>query len=156
MGATGAVMQGAGTGLDLYGQYQAKKANEAINGYNAKVLDLQAVDAIKRGEESVGNVLTAARGLNGTQRAAFAAQGIDLSSDTVNQVANDTQEQAARDVRTARTNAAREAWGLRTQAQSLRTNSKYANRTADFRMAGSALTGTAQTIGMARDYKTKG
>jgi len=155
MSTMGVIGQGVGTGVNLVGEYQAKKANEAITDYNAKVLDLQAVDAIKRGEETVGNVLTDARRLRGSQRAALAAQGIDLSSEVATNLANDTQDQAARDVRTARTNANREAWGLKTQRTALRMAGDAASRASNYRMVGSALTGGAQTAAMYRDYKTK-
>ena len=52
----------------------------------------------------------------GAQRAAFAGSGVELSG-TPSGVIADTKAEGERDALTIRANAAREAWGLQTQAQ---------------------------------------
>jgi hypothetical protein len=53
----------------------------------------------------------------GTQRAEFAAQGVDVGSGSAVDVQKDTAYQGEIDALTLRTNAAREAWGYTVEAQ---------------------------------------
>lgn len=152
MGATAALM-GAGVGLGFIGQVKAGRANQRINEYNAQQLDAAAVDAIARGEEAASIEQEQARGLLGSQRAAFAAQGITLDSETVDAAAADIERNTIRNVRTVRSNAWREAMGYRKQAKGARMAGKYAYQGARLNATGSLLTGTAQTAAMAQDYR---
>jgi len=152
MGATAALM-GTGVGLSFVGQVQAGKANKRINDYNANLMDLQAVDAIARGEEAVGIEQEQARGLVGAQRANIAAQGINLDSDLAEAVQLDTERNTARNVRTITGNAWREAMGYRSQAAGMRMAGKYAYQGAMMNATGSLLTGAAQTVAMGQDYQ---
>jgi thioesterase domain-containing protein len=147
---------GAGTVLGVYGQIAAGEANKKINEYNAKVLDAQATDAVARGEEQVGLIEIDARRTVGAQRTSLAGQGIDLSSETAQAIQADTAVQAAKDIRTTKANALREAWGYRSQAQGARMAGKYAYQGAMLNSAGSLLTGTAQTAGAYQDYRSRG
>jgi hypothetical protein len=149
MGAAAAIM-GAGTLVNVGAQVYAAEANKKIARYNANVLDAQAVDAIARGEEAVENEQTSARLTAGSQRAALAGQGIDLSSRTAQDIAADTQKRLGTNIDTLRVNAAREAWGFSTQARMTRKAGQYAYTGAMLSTVGSGLTGTAQTVGAAR------
>jgi hypothetical protein len=144
---------GAGTILSFGAQIAAGRANQRINEYNAKVLDAQATDAIKRGEEQVGMIGTDARRVVGAQRASIAGQGITLDSETSQAIQADTAALAAKDMRTTRANAMREAWGFRSQALGARMSGKYAYQGAMLNASGSLLTGTAQTVGAYQDYR---
>lgn len=155
MGATAALM-GAGVGIGVAGQIAAGNANRRINEYNARQLDAAAVDSIARGEEAAGIEEEQARGLLGSQRASFAAQGITLDSETVDAAARDLERNTLRNVRTLRGNAWREAMGYRSQAKGARMAGKYAYQGAMLNATGSLLTGAAQTAAMAQDYRYRG
>lgn len=110
------------TAFSAMGQIQAGKAQQAQLNYqaavdrnNAKIAEWQAVDAEKRGaeEERKRRVLTQQQ--IGTQRTSFAANGIDLGSDTVADVTADTAMIGELDALTIRNNYARDAWGYRVQ-----------------------------------------
>lgn len=154
MGATAALM-GAGVGLSVAGQFGAANANRRTNEYNAQLYDAQAVDAVARGEEAVGIEQEQARGLVGAQRAAIAASGITLDSETAQAVQLDTERATARNVRTIKGNAWREAMGYRAQATGARRAGKYAYQGAVLNATGSLLTGAAQTTAMAQDYRNR-
>jgi hypothetical protein len=68
------------------------------------------------------------RGMIGSQRAAFAASGVvvDDPNSSVADVAANTAALSEIDALTIRSNAAREAWGFRSQAQDFRTRGQIA------------------------------
>lgn len=152
MGATAALMA-VGTGVSFAGQIAAGRENRRTNEYNAKLYDAQAVDAVARGEEAAGMEQEQARGILGSQRASFAAQGITLDSETVDAAAADLERSTVRNVRTIKGNAWREAMGYRAQATGARRAGKYAYQGAVLNATGSLLTGAAQTAAMAQDYR---
>jgi hypothetical protein len=134
-------------GLDLFaGIYQASaqreagRANKAIADWNAKVADLQAVDAITRGEWGVSRHRKGVQALVGTQRASFAAQGVVVDQDTAGQVVDQTIQLGEEDAATIRTNAIREAWGFKVQAADQRLRGKLAKAEGDSAAIGTLLT----------------
>lgn len=154
MGAAGGLMA-AGIIMDQIARHKAGKENQRANEYNAQLYDAQAVDALARGEEAVGIEQEQARGILGSQRAGFAAQGITLDSETVDAAAADLERSTLRNVRTIKGNAWREAMGYRAQATGARRAGKYAYQGAMLNATGALLTGAAQTVAMAQDYRDR-
>ena len=138
-----------GTGMGMYAAYEAGKANQKINNYNAAVSDIQASDALARGEQSTADYGVQTKKLVGAQKAAYAAQGIDLGTGSAADVQDTTQVQAARDVQTIRLNAMREAWGYKTQAKGFRLAGKYAYQGGVNSAIGQGLSGAGQVAYMA-------
>lgn len=95
---------------------QGSEANAQINEFNARIAEAQARDAIFRGRETENRFRKEIRGTIGAQRAAYAAQGIDVNQDSALDVQTDTAYQGELDALTLRTNAAREAWGYQVSA----------------------------------------
>lgn len=95
------------------------EANAAIQRYNAQVSEMQAADAIERGREALDIHRVKTRRMIGAQRAAFAASGVDISDvdSTAQNVFADTLAMSEEDAIAIQTNAAREAWGFKTQAR---------------------------------------
>lgn len=155
MGLAGAGigLVGLGTAVNMYGSYEAGVANKRINDYNASVADMQATDAIARGEENAAEAGTKASELVGSQRAAYAAQGIDVNTGSAVDVQDATQQIADRDLKTIRLNAMREAWGYKAQAAGLRLAGKYAYQAGITGAVGSGLSGAGQVTGMAAQQK---
>lgn len=87
---------------------------------NAGLIGLEAADVRARAGADVLKVRGAARRLAGDQRAAMAAQGIDLDSGSAADVVENDQRLAEIDVVTIRNNARKEAWGIEVQAQDAR------------------------------------
>jgi hypothetical protein len=75
-----------------------------------------ADDVIAQGEREAEFATMDLRRLRGAQTAAIAAQGIDPTSGSAAQIAAQTEKFGQQDIEQIRMNAAREAWGIRTQA----------------------------------------
>jgi len=113
----------ASTALGAYqsyqqGQYQSEMAdyNSQVSQNNAIVQSRLAEDAVKRGErEELQHRLKVAK-QKGDQKAAFAANGVDVSSGSPLVVAEDTDALGELDALTIRNNAEREAYGYRVNA----------------------------------------
>ncbi|RYF62607.1 MAG: hypothetical protein EOO29_45725 [Comamonadaceae bacterium] len=120
----GQIFQGFGAGYQAVGAYQQAKATEAslraeaqTQMNNTQLSAWQAEDAVDRGEMEAGQVMRQGAQLKGRQRAAFAANGVDLGVGSALQVLTDTDYLTAVDAQQVRQNAAREAWGYRMQAK---------------------------------------
>lgn len=96
---------------------QGSDLNAGVHDFNVAALEAQATDAIQRGKESELIFRQKLKQTIGSQRASFAAQGVDVGSGSPADVQADTARQGELDAITIRTNAAREAWGYSTQAQ---------------------------------------
>lgn len=123
--ATSAIM----TGATAYSQSRAQKAEGAYQSQiyeaNARLADLQAEDAISRGDAEAKKHNTQVKKLIGSQRAAFAAQGIDINSGSPLDVQADTAALGAEDEQTIKNNAWREAWGYKVQASDYRNSGAF-------------------------------
>jgi hypothetical protein len=146
--AVGLIVAAAGIGLSALGQVKAgaaaKKAgkvnaysiekiseqnaqlieegtalNAEVYDFNQKALEYQAVDAVTRGKQVEDLFRQQLKGFIGTQRVGYAGQNVDLSSGSPSEVISDTAYQGEFDALTIRTNAAREAWGYKTEATNL-------------------------------------
>jgi len=120
-----------GTAISARGQIKAgnaeKKAGEAeqraaessaqLEEYNAAVAEIQAKDAEVRGAQEASRFRQRTRALIGEQRAGFAAGNIDVGFGSAVDVQADTAFLGEIDALTVRTNAAREAWGFRVEAE---------------------------------------
>lgn len=127
MGTTAAIMIGISGGAQAYGAYASGSAARDLGEYNAAIGEIKAQDALKRGELSELQLRSDTRRLIGSQRAAFAASGVDITDpeSTAVNVFADTAAMSEMDAVTIRTNAAREAWGYRAQAQEDRLRGEY-------------------------------
>ena len=143
-------------------QQQMYNYQAAVDRNNAKIAEWQAKDAEQRGteEERRRRILTGQQ--KGSQRVAFAANGIDLGSDNVAETLADTNMIGEMDALTIRSNAKREAYGYRVQGanyEASAVNNQFAGKNA--RTAGNTkamstiLGGTATLTGNMSDNKTK-
>lgn len=131
------------TAMSVIGDRKSAKAARKTAGFQAGILEQQAEDATLIGEEEAHRAESAGRRLAGSQRASLAAQGLDLSSGSPADVISTDEKLTALDVEQMRNNAAREALGLRKQAQLVRmggaaTASSYNNRAVSTALSGAA------------------
>jgi len=142
MGATAAIaMIGLGAGVNASAQKQAGKSQQALANYNADINDIKANDALARGQNDELRHRLSTNKLIGSQRAAFAASGVDITGadSTAVNVFADTAALSEIDALTIRSNAAREAWGYRTQAQDDRARGRIAKQTGDNQAIGTLI-----------------
>lgn len=102
------------------GDFQAQQLDA-----NARIADISADDAIKRGESDAKAHRRRVRLQIGEQRAAMAAQGLDLESGSALDIQKDTAGFGAEDELTIKNNAFREAWGYKVKAEDLRSSATF-------------------------------
>lgn len=83
---------------------------------NRQFADILAIDALRRGSLEAGKFKQKVRQLRGSQRAALAAQGIDVDSGDAADIQVETERMGTIDAETIKSNAWREAWGYKVQA----------------------------------------
>lgn len=104
------------------GFYQAKstKANlkyqATMDGINAHLSEMQAQSALSQGNQQVAMLTERAGQVQGSQRAAQAANGIDLGEGSAAEVRASSDILKNIDAATISHNALLQAWGYRTQA----------------------------------------
>lgn len=103
-------------------EYQAAvtQNNAIAQDNNAKLALRQAEDALRRGQDEELALRQRVAQTRGTQTAALAARGIDVSSGSALGLISDTEYLGEIDALTIRDNAAREAWGHQRTAQDYR------------------------------------
>lgn len=123
-GGFGSILSAFGGGMSATAAYTSASNQKAAllaeaqtQANNATLAGWQADDAVVRGDEAANRALLKSGQLKGSQRAAFAANGVDLGGDSAQRVLTDTDYLASVDAATLRDNAAREAWGYRQQAR---------------------------------------
>lgn len=149
----------ASTALSAFGQIAQGNAQQAAANYNAqvsemnaKIADQQAKDAIERGKQEEQHKRMATAQLEGKQKAAMAATGLDLSFGSPLDTLVDTAELGEKDALTIRTNTYREAYShnvqaanLRNQASLQRMEGSAAKKAGIIGAVGTVLSGAAKT-----------
>ena len=160
----------AGIATSTYGQVRAanaaKKEGEAaqraaesaaqLSEYNAAVADVQARDARERGDIEANQFRQRTRALIGEQRVGFAAGNLDVNYGSAVDVQADATLLGELDALTARTNAAREAWGFSVEATDLRKQAEIQRKEGAYAAAAGRSRRTAGYIGAAGTLLTGG
>lgn len=164
------VAAGAGAATSAYGSIQQGRAQSAQADYqsavgrnNAIIAEQQARDAEERGAAAETAQRRQTAQLAGHQRAAMAANGVDLSSGSPLDILGDTAQFGELDALTVRSNAAREAYGFRNQGAQFTADAGAAKlagknaKSASYISAGSTiLTSAGQMAGNWSRYKAGG
>jgi len=151
-----------GAGMSAIGQVQQGKAAQAAADYesavqlnNAKIAEMQATDAIERGNIEKDKIKLEAKQIAGTGRTQYAAGNVLLDSGgTPLSWEQDVAAGSATDVEMADYNAKMEAWGFKNQANSYRADSAMARQRgkqavkSSYWGAASSLIGAAGTTGL--------
>jgi hypothetical protein len=124
-----------------YGSIQRGKARKSIADANKFISELKAKDALRRGGTRAAKSRQRIKKIVGKQRANLAAQGIRLGVGSAQDIQQETQDIGELDALTIRTNAAREAFGFRTQAEQFGTAGRAAEREGKSEAVQTLLTG---------------
>jgi hypothetical protein len=106
--------------------------------------ELRARDIRRRGRQLEQRHRQQVRKLIGSQRAAFAAQGIDVGAGSAFALQLETAELGALDALMIRTNAEREAMGVELGIEGLRTQERVSELAAETEFTTTLLTGGLQ------------
>lgn len=155
MGAGGAMMGmqivgGWLGGKTLQEQYKAEAYQAEMNAARSQQM---ASDAIQRG--NIAEEQARARGwaFAGTQKAAMGASGVEVASGSFLNVLSDTYATAEYEALSEKTNAAREAWGYKRQAENFMTEAAMKKYQARNALMTSMLGGATQATGTYLTYK---
>jgi len=159
MGETGGFL--AVSALSNYGQVIASKDAQEIASefrqqrfrHNQQIAELRAEDAVIRGDKAAEVLDEQTTRLIGSQRAAFAAQGIEVDSGSALEIQVDTRAMSEADKLTIRNNAWREAFGYRAQALSFKGAAEFDKAATEFAVRQTIATGG---LNFARDVARSG
>jgi len=90
------------------------------NEINARFAEVRATEIIEQGDEDAREYQKKVKQTVGSQRAALAAQGIEVETGTALELQLETAEQGALDVETIKNNAWRQSFGYEQEAVSQR------------------------------------
>lgn len=131
-------MMGAGAASSTIGAYfGAQNQKTLLNGQaeiaeiNARIAELGAQGELARGRAQTNAIGLQHGQLKGKQRAALAANGVDLGDGSAAELQTGGDMMAEIDRNTAEANAIGSAWGYRTQATNMRNDATMRRTTAD-------------------------
>ncbi len=119
MNLLNAAQEGAQTYNEIESERARSKFASTALDANARTLRIQAVDAIRRGDEAAGGLRRDGMKVRGAQRVALAGQGVAVDAGIGAALQAETSAITDSDIITTKTNAWREAWGLRAEAEDL-------------------------------------
>lgn len=138
-----------------FAQSSAQKSagiyQQSVYESNQRLAEIQAKDAITRGDTEARKSLQNTRVLIGAQRAAMAAQGLNLEDGSALDIQQETAGIGAMDALDIKNNAWREAWGYKVQANQSSQQAKFASITARSQSRNTLLTGG---LSVAKDIAT--
>ncbi len=157
IGNVGLGAQAAGGAMQLVGSYYGAKSQQSALNYEAAIAELNAAQSEKsaqqelmRGNEAVAQSTLRAGQVKSSQRAAMAANGVDLGQGSAVDILTSTDVAKEQDANTIAANAVRSAWGYRTQATNQLNQADMARTSAKSISPGmaatSSLLGSATTL----------
>jgi hypothetical protein len=146
-----------GIGLQAYGQHKAGQAAEDVGkakqraaeseaqlaDFNASVAELQAKDALDRGDLEAAQFRSQVRGAIGSTRATQAAGNVDVNFGSTVDVQADEAFLGKLDEMTIRSNAVRQAWGYTVQSLNYRQQARIARETGEADLEAGRASATA-------------
>ena len=139
------IMIAAAGGLKAYGEYAKGATASKVAKRNAAYAEIQARDAIKRGEIEETNVWRQYDQIKGQQRAGFAANGVVIDQDSSADILEQTVAQGIEASKTAENNHLNQAFGKQVQANNFRAEASAA-KFAGVTNAAATLLSTATKV----------
>ncbi|MBH9198684.1 hypothetical protein I5K50_10490 [Pseudomonas aeruginosa] len=138
---------GAGGLLNAYSQIQQGKDAVRTANRQQAYLNRQARHVLDQGEFEDAQLYEQGRQIVGSQRAGFAANGVDVNSGSASRVQESTMNQVAMDAEQVRRNAFNQAFGIVTQGNEGVRQARADYRTRRLNAFSSLLTGGSQAYG---------
>lgn len=122
IGTASLALQAAGLAASTVGSYYSARFQKnqlgfdaAMSDVNARIAELGAQSVLDQGQRQIGALTMQAGQLKSRQRAALAANGVDLGEGNAAEIQASTAIMSEMDKNTLEANAVRTAWGYRTQ-----------------------------------------
>ncbi len=144
-------IQAVGSLAGAFAESEALKAQSSFQRtmalINKRFADERATDVIRAGESQANAINVKGKQVAGAQRAAAAAQGLDVSDGSVAEQIDDTTTAVQNEMIKTRANAWRSAWGIKTEANFNVLESGQKSSAARFAAEQTLLTGGLKSIG---------
>lgn len=127
--------------LGAFSQFETARSQRDLARFNARMEELRAEDARKRGEELAAISRGKTKKLRGSQRAALAASGVDVGTGSAADIQAETEDIGELEAITIKNNAMREAFGFETRATTERLKGELAFSAGTSRATETLLTG---------------
>lgn len=154
--AVGAATSAVGAFYEAKAQKTGFKTQAAFSDINARLSELTAQTAEHQGAQQEQSSRLQTAKIKSSQKSSMAANGISLGSDTAVNILTTTDLFGEVDANTISANAARSAWGYRTQALNYKNEALMSRASAKginpWLAAGTSLMGSASSIAMS-NYK---
>ncbi|HBP5191302.1 hypothetical protein ACEOIM_06220 [Pseudomonas aeruginosa] len=137
---------GAGGLLNAYSQIQQGKDAVRTANRQQAYLNRQARQVLDQGEFEDAQLYEQGRQIVGSQRAGFAANGVDVNSGSASRVQESTMNQVAMDAEQVRRNAFNQAFGIVTQGNEGVRQARADYRTRRLNAFSSLLSGGSQAV----------
>jgi hypothetical protein len=131
MAVGGAISSAVGAYFSLQGQKSLLHAQADIDEINARIAEASARSALSAGQRQVQSIQLQTAQIGSAQKAAQAANGIDLGTGSAAEVRASSSVMGQFDEATAAANAVRAAWGYRTQETSYQNEAVFKRAGAD-------------------------
>lgn len=143
IGALGSLTAGISdsAAIKAQGEFEAQQLQ-----FNADLSQLQHDDALRRGKKDALKAKHQAKRMIGSQRAAMAAQGIVVDSDTAAQIQEDTLVLGAENAQQIKNNSYREAFGFKVQALDLKGQARMAQLSSKQKARNTLLTASLSMV----------
>lgn len=157
MGFSSVVSQAGGSVAGAVGSYYSAQSQKSglrfqadIASINARIAELGAQQELIKGQQQVGALTMRAGQVKSSQRAALAANGVDLGEGNAVEVLASTDILKEIDANTLVANAVRSAWGYRTQGANYQSEALFRSAAAGginpYASAASSLLGSAGSV----------
>lgn len=140
MGAVGQVQQAQATS-------SANRYNAQVQEMSAKIADRRAKDAIERGQLEEQRKRQEVSRIQGIQKAAMAANGVDLTFGSPLDTIVDTAAAGEIDALTIRSNSYREAYDYKVDAANKRNGAQLSRMSADAASTGGYMSAAGTILG---------
>lgn len=132
------------------GEFQKQQAEQ-----NARLAEMQAKETEEAGEKQSQQHRAKVKALVGSQKAALAAQGIDIGSGSALDLIDQTTAAGEDDAATIRLNAYRQAFGIRQQGANTRNQGQFDYMAGRAESRNTLLTGGMQAASYGLEAKSK-
>lgn len=147
MGATASIgTLVGGTALSAFSNMKAGSEQKKMFERNAGFAEWQAADATTRGQVNETRQRQSTEQVIGAQRTSLATQGVDVNSGSSLDVQADASYLGELDALTIRSNAAKESYGYKVQAEDYRKRGQYAKQEGDMNAVQSIIGGGSSLL----------
>ena len=136
-----------------YAGYTQAQTSKKVAQNNADAQEIEAKDALKRGEQAKIDARKRGSMIEGQQRTALSARGLDLSEGTANDILGQTDFFTQSDIATAGNNAKKEAFARRSGAANSQLQADATN--PGLTLAGGLLSGASSVADKWYTYNKK-